>query len=281
MQMLRLMSSVILLLAIITSTVHAQGDRGRDQDRERFRGRAPEWILLGTRHVDFTTDRDRIDVSYSNRLIRYLHIFVDDHPIHIMRIAVTFMDGTSLETKLGGDAGVPLPAPGRLPTALEVARNGNYIKEIELVYKSDPQNASRKGVVRVVGELMPTDSSHLEWVELGCEPVNILGRDRDTIRVGLREGRFRAIRLHARDAGVYILDLKVVYVNGITDDIEVRRRHLRAGTHSDAFDLIGRERAIRRVDIVYRSELTPVDLILGEQIRRPFVCLEGLQNLPF
>ena len=44
--------------------------------------------------------------------------------------------------------------------------------------------------------------------------MSLFGKDRDSIRVGRREGRFKAIRLHARGADVELLDVKVFYANG-------------------------------------------------------------------
>jgi hypothetical protein len=90
------------------------------------------------------------------------------------------------------------------------------------------------------------------WVELGCQQVSFIGKDRDSIRVGRREGRFKAIRLEARNNDVEVLDLKVVYSNGAPDDIRVRS-NIRAGTRTRPLDLRGRDRAIQRIDLVYRS----------------------------
>jgi hypothetical protein len=90
------------------------------------------------------------------------------------------------------------------------------------------------------------------WVELGCQQVSFIGRDRDTIRVGRREGRFKAIRLKARGNDVEVLDLKVVYSSGAPDDISVRSR-LRAGGQTRPLDLKGRQQAIDRVEMVYKS----------------------------
>jgi len=58
------------------------------------------------------------------------------------------------------------------------------------------------------------DDDRRQWVDLGCQQVSFRGRDRDTIRVGRREGRFRAIRLAARGNDVEVLRLSVVYGNG-------------------------------------------------------------------
>ena len=90
------------------------------------------------------------------------------------------------------------------------------------------------------------------WVDLGCQQVSFIGKDRDSIRVGRREGRFKAIRLEARNNDVEMLDVQVVYANGEPDDIQVRS-HIRAGSRTRPLDLKGRERAIQRIDLVYRS----------------------------
>jgi len=105
------------------------------------------------------------------------------------------------------------------------------------------------------------------WEQLGCQQVSFIGKDRDTIRVGRREGRFKAIRLSARTNDVEVLDLKVIYANGAPDDIQVRSQ-IRAGTMTRALDLRGRDRAIRQIDLTYRSRPSFRGLAT--------VCAEGL-----
>jgi len=51
------------------------------------------------------------------------------------------------------------------------------------------------------------DDDRRQWVDLGCQQVSFQGRDRDSIRVGRREGRFRAIRLAARGNDAEVLRL--------------------------------------------------------------------------
>jgi hypothetical protein len=106
-----------------------------------------------------------------------------------------------------------------------------------------------------------------DWVQLGCQQVSFRGRDRDTIQVGRREGRFRAIRLAARGNDIEILDLKVVYANGNPDDLDVRRV-IRSGNRTGRLDLRGRDRAIQRIDMVYRQR--------PDFRGRATVCAEGL-----
>jgi hypothetical protein len=104
------------------------------------------------------------------------------------------------------------------------------------------------------------------WVGLGCQKVNFL-IDRDVLKVGNRDGRFTALRLIARGNNVYMLDLKVVYGNGAPDSVPVRAE-LRAGTASGKLDLRGFDRAIDRIEMVYRSQLN----FRGQAE----VCVEGL-----
>lgn len=90
------------------------------------------------------------------------------------------------------------------------------------------------------------------WELLGTKRVGFL-TDRDVIRVGRQEGRFKAIKLRVRNAPIFMNDLKVVYANGRPDDLPVRSE-IRAGGETRAIDLKGRERAIREVQLVYRSK---------------------------
>jgi hypothetical protein len=121
------------------------------------------------------------------------------------------------------------------------------------------------GLVTADAQAQPRDR---DWVELGCKQVSFLGADRDTIRVGRSEGRFKAIRLSARGNDVEMLDLKVIYANGAPDDIPVRAL-IRQGTRTRPLDLRGRERSIRQINMVYQKRLN----------FRGFatVCVEGLQ----
>jgi hypothetical protein len=92
------------------------------------------------------------------------------------------------------------------------------------------------------------------WELLGSKKVGFIV-DRDVIRVGRQEGRFRAIKVRVKDAPIHMTDLKVIYSNGEPDDLPIRSE-IRAGGESRAIDLKGRERAIREIQMVYRSRPT-------------------------
>ncbi len=104
------------------------------------------------------------------------------------------------------------------------------------------------------------------WVALGCRQLSLSGRDRDTIEVGTREGWFRAIRLSAEGNDVEVLNMEVIYGNGAPDELDVRRV-IRDGDRTAAYDLRGRERTIRRIDLAYR--------VRNEDRGRTRICAEG------
>ncbi|MDH4982305.1 hypothetical protein [Hyphomicrobium sp. D-2] len=89
------------------------------------------------------------------------------------------------------------------------------------------------------------------WELLGEQAVGF-GVDRDVIRVGRREGFFSKIALEVRDNEVEILDLKVFFNRGAPQDVRVRQRG-RPGDRTRPIDLVGGERVIDRIEIVYRS----------------------------
>ena len=95
-------------------------------------------------------------------------------------------------------------------------------------------------------------AAQARWEQLGCQKVGFLV-DKDAIKVGRSEGRFKAIRLKVSGNKVHIMDLKVIYANGAPDDIQVREE-IRAGGQTRALDLKGERRAINRVEMVYRSQ---------------------------
>jgi hypothetical protein len=89
------------------------------------------------------------------------------------------------------------------------------------------------------------------WELLGDQKVNF-GVDHDVIRVGRHDGKFRAIKLRVQDNDIELLDLKVVYANGAPDDIRVRQK-LRKNSETRTIDLKGNTRAIREIQLTYKS----------------------------
>ena len=93
------------------------------------------------------------------------------------------------------------------------------------------------------------------WVALG-EKVVGFGVDRDVINIGqseewFRNRAFRSLHLVAERNDVHMMNLRIVYLNGVAEDLRVDRL-IRAGTDL-AVDLRGDRSYIARVEMTYRS----------------------------
>jgi hypothetical protein len=70
--------------------------------------------------------------------------------------------------------------------------------------------------------------------------------EREVINVGGREGEFRGFRFEVRQSDVEVLDLRVVYGNGQTEDVRVRQL-FRAGSSSRVIELGAPRRALKQI----------------------------------
>lgn len=92
--------------------------------------------------------------------------------------------------------------------------------------------------------------------------------ERQVIDVGRREGRFGRIGISVLDNDADVLDLKIVYGNGETEDVRVRE-NFRAGSRSRPIDIGGgRDRFIRQIEVTYKAR-GPVRIeVYGQQQQR-------------
>jgi hypothetical protein len=75
--------------------------------------------------------------------------------------------------------------------------------------------------------------------------------EREVINLNGRDGDIRAMRFEVRQSDVEVLDLRVVYQNGQTEDIRVRQV-FRAGTSSRVIDIVNWRRGlVRQIIITY------------------------------
>jgi hypothetical protein len=87
------------------------------------------------------------------------------------------------------------------------------------------------------------------WVYLGEAHVDGAA-DHDKIKVGISEGRFRALQIKVDRAQVEFRHVVVHYANGTNEEVQVRQR-IRAGGSTRDIDLRGGDRAIESVEIWY------------------------------
>jgi hypothetical protein len=89
------------------------------------------------------------------------------------------------------------------------------------------------------------------WVFLGERRVDF-GADRDVLPVTRAKGEYKRVMLRIKENGVEVLDLKIHFANGGTQDVAIRR-FIPKGDATRAIDLNGGKRTIRKIDMIYRT----------------------------
>jgi hypothetical protein len=223
--------------------------------------RGSEWVSLGCKAVGFNVDRDVIPVGRRDGRFNAIRLRVTGNRVHMLDLKVVYGNGNTddipvkAEIRDGGQSG-----------RLDLNSRDRVIERVEMVYRAQPNFKGRATIcvegLAVTAAAQPPSPT---WVRLGCKTV-AFNVDRDVIRIGQREGRFTAIRLRVAGNRIEIFDLKVVYGNGVRDDISVRAK-IPAGGTSGALDLSGRDRVIDRVEMIYATQPN----FRG----RAEVCIEG------
>jgi hypothetical protein len=277
------LAAALALTGALSAAALAQRWDG-DRDRDRDRGDRREWLLLGEKAVGFRVDRDVIHINqsedwYRNRAFRRLHLVAERSDIHLMAVRLIYMNGYSEDFPVDR-----LIREGQ-DQPIDLRGERKFLRSIEMIYRSRPSFEGR-AIMKVYGEPARFAPGHggplppigagpggepgggRDWAELGCQRVSLFGVDRDTLRVGRREGRFKAIRLKVHGADIQLVDLRVIYANGEPDHIPVRS-WLRQGDRTRPLDLRGWERSIDRIEMTYVT----IPNFKGQAT----VCAEGLQ----
>ena len=269
-----LAGAVALACAIGATSVDAQGRQDRDRDRDRDRD--DHWEQLGCERVGNRPDYDEIRVGRREGRYKAIRLEAKGNSISVLDLKVIYANGDPDDIPVSseineGDRTRPLDLRGR----------ERAIDRIQIISKKDFRGPGRGRAEVCVYGLQNDDRGggdrsdrggdrgdrRADWVELGCQSVGLFG-DRDVIRVGRREGQFKAIKLNVSGNSIYMMDLKVVYANGAPDDIPVRSE-IREGGETRPLDLRGRDRAIDRVEMIYRAKPN----FRG----KARVCVSGLQ----
>lgn len=223
---------------------------------EERRGGRGDWELLGEQSVGFGVDRDVIRVGRREGFFSKIALEVRDNDVEILDLRVFFERGPPQDVRVREF----IRAGGRT-RPIDLIGRERLIDRIEIIYRSRPGYRGRaKVAVFGLRDFAPPPPPPGPppgpiggWVELGCGKVGIKP-DRDTIRVGRREGRFSAIKLAVRGSKIELIDLTVVYERGPPDQLQVRKK-IGDGDETPPLDLRGERRAIDRVDLTYRQTL--------------------------
>jgi hypothetical protein len=124
------------------------------------------------------------------------------------------------------------------------------------------------GLVAIIWLSLVSSAQAVGWELLGERSVRFT-TDRDTISVTSSEGKFSKLKLKVLRNGIELLDVKVIFGDGTSQDLKIRR-FIAAGSETRVLDLVGPARVIRKVELRYRSR--------AKHVKRAKVQLWGLQT---
>jgi hypothetical protein len=211
----------------------------------------PGWILFGAQEVSFRGDRDIIRVGEQMGRFERLALRISDNDIFLRELTIVYANGERDRKVI--ETSIPAGSQTR-PIDLKGDR---FIREIELVYRSNPGRRD-PAVVEVYGDIanawIGDQGRKKGWLMLGAERVSMFSKEREAIRVDPRVGRIKAIRFAARKSDITFYSARIVYDNGAAENLPVTRK-LKDGEFTAAFDLHGRGRRVDRIEMKYRSKL--------------------------
>lgn len=250
----RVLLALATLVVAVVPIVSAEAQRRPEDWRPENRS---DWEPLGAAEIGTRLERDVIEVGRREGRFRAIGFTVRGNDVRIENLRVVYGNGESddlvVRTLLkDGTRSRPIDLPGRAAT----------IDRLEITYRSP-------GPVKIefFGEKI-RDWYEGRWEELGCQRVGFL-EPNDVIRVGRREGRYRAIKLRVSEASLRLKSLRIVFGDGDSQYIDVRSI-IPAGAETRPIDLDGRRRVIELVRLEYLPSIS-----LKRSSR---VCVLGLES---
>ena len=212
---------------------------------------------IGTINYEAQPEREVINVRRGEGAFRGIRLEVRQSDVRDLR--VTYDDGSSDTIRVN-----QLVRAGGTTRVFDVDSRRREVRSVAINFL--PQGAARIVLVAVGGMPAPGPGPG-DWSLLGCKDVKFLV-DRDTLKVN-REGRFTALRLKVRKAPVEMFNLRVTYLSGARQEVPVREV-IPPGGGTRPIELVGRERGIERIEMIYRAMLSNKGTAE--------VCIDGLER---
>jgi hypothetical protein len=260
-RILLMAAALVALTPLVPQAAMAQRDGERFDERsfyEERRGGA--WNRIGEIVVKPRLEREVIRVNPREEAFSRVGVRAFDGDVEIIELNIRFGNNDVERVRVNkvvraGTGLPPIDLPGRV----------RRLREIEVVYRTfGPARIELVG--REGGPGPGAGPGPGRWQELGCAKVGFL-EGKDVIRVGRKEGGFRAIKLNVRGNKLRLERLRVVYANGQADDLVVRTV-IPEGAETRPIDLSGRHRGIDYVELRYIPQIS-----FGG---RATVCVSGL-----
>ena len=212
-----------------------------------------DWELLGAAQIGTRLERDVIDVGRREGRFQSLGFTVAGGDARIEDLKIVYGGGESEVLQVR-----QVFKSGERSRPIDLGRDGSFIQRIEVTYRAF-------GPVKI--EFYGEKRRGPEWAQLGCQRVGFL-ETKDVLRVGRREGAFRALKLQVNDGTLRLNRVRVVFSDRSSQVLDVRAA-IPKGTETRAIDLDGRRRTIERIELDY---LPSLNLKKG-----PEVCVLALE----
>ncbi|MCH9765577.1 MAG: hypothetical protein K0U34_06250 [Alphaproteobacteria bacterium] len=237
----------------------ARSDRDTRRPRASAQKQVPkDWVLFGSETIGFRGERHVIPIGKDAGVFDRVTFRALRNDIEIRDVTIVY--GNGVRDRVDVDLLVPA-GYGTPPIDLKSRRGkGRHIRQIVVRYRADVRNRRKTAQLQVFGEYADDWLRESErragrgnkWVLLGARKAGMFSKDDDSIHVGKRFGRFRAVKVRVRKEKVKLYGMTVTYENGTTEAVPIYGK-LRNGQSSQPFDLKGRKRFIRRVDLRYKT----------------------------
>jgi len=231
--------------------------------RRAAQQRVPEgWVLFGSETVGSRAERQVLPIGRDAGVFDRITFRALRNDIHIRDVTVVYGNGTRDRR----DIDLLVPAGyGTPPIDLKSGRrnNGRFIREIIVNFRSEGRRWGRNtALLQVYGEYADDwlrggdrEARGDNWIRLGARRAAMFNKDNDTISVGRRFGRFRAVKVRVRRNKVKLYGMNITYENGTTESVPVYG-NVSAGASTKSFDLKGRRRFIKHIDLRYRTKFS-------------------------
>lgn len=234
----------------------------------------PGWSVAATARFDRADRRVVIPMGRGAGTFTRIRLQQSGDSISVQNIAVTYGNGEVQNFVVSQRL-----EDGETTRMIDLNGNRRFIERI--VVELDPRRRPGIATLSVLGDAGPAPGGpgpghggRGNWVPLGKQSVGF-GVDRDVIRIGQSEDFFRNRgfdRLHfvAENNEVFMRSIRVVYMNGYSEDYNVERLIAAGGDLS--LDLRGRRSYIREIEMTYRARRgfngRAVVSVFGEPPRR-------------
>jgi Protein of unknown function (DUF2541) len=207
---------------------------------------ANQWVQLGEQTVGHHTDRDIVYVGSDEGRYEALRFRVLGNRVAFAEARVVYGNGTSEVLNVKEHV-----QPGETTQAYDLHGQHRIIQRIEFLYQSEIPWAGR-ATVQVIGLKDTASPIPGGWTTLGTREVSLVA-DHDAITVGGGAGKFRSIRFHVSGRPIKLYDVRVTFGYGQMQQYTFNHE-IFAGAYSPVLDLVGNERVISRIDLVYKKE---------------------------